>query len=216
MNPFARKAANRHQQNLFESTNGKSNADIAHKIEAMSPQQPERNTTHSEGKQADRPSATTNKTRVKRNVSYGNVKVREYERIIGDNPGVSSGAPIGIGWTYQSTEETDLDDHEHQRKDSSPAVPLTSDERKNMLKLWSYSSGDIEESQHKVSQIQSQRDESNASLVRYHRLKQRALDFGHSLKTTVQKLNPLRERSPQVAQATTFEVDVEKYKSPSE
>ena len=185
----------------------------------MRPQQHERNGTQPKEEQADRPSATTNKTRVKRNVSYGNVKVREYERIIGDNPGCSSGAPIGIGWNYHSAEETGLDDHQHQRNernDSSPAVPLTSDERKNMLKLWSYSSGDIEESQHKVSRIRSQRDESNESLVRCQRLKQRAIDFGHLLKTTIQKLNPLRERSPQVAQATTFEVDVEKYKSSSE
>ena len=174
----------------------------------MSPQQNERNKTQSERNTHRPATSANNKTRVKRNVSYGNVKVREYERIIGDNPGCSSGAPIGIGWNYRSTEEADLDDHE-----PSPAVPLTSEERKTMLKYWSYSSGDIEESQHKVSRIQSQRDESNASLMRYQRLKQRALDFGHSLKTTVQKLNPLRERSPQVAQATTFEVDVEKYKS---
>ena len=179
----------------------------------MGPQKNERDKTQSE-RNTHRPAAATdtNKTRVKRNVSFANVKVREYERIIGDNPGCSSGAPIGIGWNYHSTEETDLDDHE-----PSPAVPLTSQERKSVLKHWSYSSGEINESQHKVSRIQSQRDKSNASLMRHQRLKQRALDFGHSLKMTIQKLNPCRERSPQVAQATctTFEVDVEKYKSSS-
>ena len=174
----------------------------------MSPQQHERNMAQSE-----RPSAATNKTRVKRSVSYGSVKIREYERIISDNPGVSSGVPIGIGWKYRSTEETDLDDHQQQRKDSSPAVPLTSDERKNVLKYWSYSCGEINESTHQVSRIQSQRDKSNASLMRYWRFKQRAMDFGDSLKTTIQKLNPLRERNSKVAVATTFEVDVEKYKS---
>lgn len=180
----------------------------------MSPQKNEINKTQSE-RNTHRPAAATdtNKTRVKRNVSFANVKVREYERIIGDNPGCSSGAPIGIGWNYHSSEETELDDHESP----SPAVPLTSQERRIVLKHWSYSSGEINESQHKVSQIQSQRDKSNASLMRHQRLKQRALDFVHSLKMTIQKLNPCRERSPQVAQATctTFEVDVEKYKSSS-
>ena len=172
----------------------------------MSPQKNERN-------QSERAATDTNKTRVKRSVSYGSVKIREYERVVGDNPGCSSGVPIGIGWNYQVTEETDLDDVQHQQKDSSPAVPLTSEERETVLKRWNYSSGEINESQHEVSRIQSQRDKSNASLMRYQRFKQRALDLGDSLKTTIQRLNPLRARHPKVAAATTFEVDIAKYKS---
>ena len=172
----------------------------------MSPQKNERN-------QSERDATDTNKTRVKRSVSYGSVKIREYERVVGDNPGVSSGVPIGIGWNYHVVEETDLDDVQLQQKDSSPAVPLTSEERETVLKRWNYSSGEIDESRHEVSRIQSQRDKSNASLMRYHRFKQRALDLGDSFKTTIQRLNPLQARNPKVAAATTFEVDTAKYKS---
>lgn len=179
----------------------------------MSPQQHERNKALSE-RHANCPAATnTSNPRVKRSVSYGSVKIREYERVIGDNPGCSSGVPIGIGWNYQVTEETNIDDVQHQKKDYLPAVPLTSEERETVLKRWNYSRSEIDESQHEVSRIQSQRDKSNASLMRYQRFKQRALDLGDSFKTTIQRLNPLRARNPKVSAATTFEVDIAKYKS---
>ena len=36
------------------------------------------------------------------NVRFGDLEIRVYERILGDNPSCSSGPPIGIGWNFYS------------------------------------------------------------------------------------------------------------------
>ena len=37
---------------------------------------------------------------ITRNVSFSKVEFREYEQTLGDNPSVSSGVPVSLGWNY--------------------------------------------------------------------------------------------------------------------
>lgn len=48
-------------------------------------------------------------------VSFSCVQVRQYRRAINDNPSVSDGPPIGIGWDHDSESEYALEEWEDSR-----------------------------------------------------------------------------------------------------
>lgn len=60
-------------------------------------------------------------------VSFKNVEIREYPITIGDNPSVSTGPPITIGWEPQDEQVADIDEYEShrpiRRQSSEMAVP---------------------------------------------------------------------------------------------
>jgi hypothetical protein len=47
-----------------------------------------------------------------RHVSFGYVEIREYERIVGDNPSRTHGPPISIGWNYRQSAKFRVDNYE--------------------------------------------------------------------------------------------------------
>lgn len=56
---------------------------------------------------------STTKLGLQRTVSFTNVNIREYERILGDNPSVTGGPPLSIGWRHTLEPITmKLDDYE--------------------------------------------------------------------------------------------------------
>lgn len=73
----------------------------------------------------------------KTKVSFSNVEVRQYERILGDNPAVSCGPPISIGWNYleERTVRVPIDDYEyyHCGYHDDCEMILSREERAEML-----------------------------------------------------------------------------------
>ena len=95
-------------------------------------------------------------------VSFDAVLVREYERSVGDNPAVSSGVPIGLGWTYARTESMEIDVYETHVRKQGPRTRkdffLTPQQRFHMLlDEWGFSVRDICRAKDEASEVRYQR-----------------------------------------------------------
>lgn len=97
-----------------------------------------------------------------RRVSFSYVKLREYCRQVGDNPSVSSGCPIAIGWKFNKRGMIDIDSYEADHDiDPIPCRRLSSKDRERILT----EIGGISQTQIMQGQVQAyfdrqQRDET--------------------------------------------------------
>jgi hypothetical protein len=67
--------------------------------------------------------------------SFSNVDIREHERIAGDNPCVSSGVPLSLGWGYYQHDPIELDHYELNRGQPRDKIEMMvpAEVRKTML-----------------------------------------------------------------------------------
>ena len=96
---------------------------------------------------------------------FGTVSVREYERCIGDNPAVSSGPPIGLGWYYLRPQPVELDYYEAHVRKQGPRTRkdffLTPQKRFHiLLDEWGFSVQDICKAKDQASELRYQRQVS--------------------------------------------------------
>jgi hypothetical protein len=106
-----------------------------------------------------KPSSSNNT--LKRNVSFGSMKIREFNIAISDNPCCSYGPPIGLSWEYQEQEEVPLETYEATREGNrrqGHSLLLSFYERHFMLiKQGGYSKKEIKETMKEVERVKRDR-----------------------------------------------------------
>lgn len=96
-------------------------------------------------------------------VTFGVISIREYERTVGDNPSVTSGPPISIGWSYMPSFEAAVDEYETSRpcRRTKREFYLPSDLRKDLLlNEWGYSVEEVRRAKREATYIQYHREKS--------------------------------------------------------
>ena len=92
-------------------------------------------------------------------VSFSEVQVRQYERILSDNPACQSGPSLGIGWKYNRAGIIDVDSYESKRGIPRNHVELTMPRhvRENILKDWGYEQKDVADMVRNILKVKNQR-----------------------------------------------------------
>ncbi|CAB9496890.1 expressed unknown protein [Seminavis robusta] len=96
----------------------------------------------------------------KRNVSFTEISVREYDVELSDHPSCSFGPPIQLGWDYQEKETVPVEDYEvtrsPQRREVHELV-LSYNARRRRLKQSGYKKKEIKTMEKEVDRIKRER-----------------------------------------------------------
>ncbi|GAX26142.1 hypothetical protein FisN_18Hh258 [Fistulifera solaris] len=104
---------------------------------------------------------------LERKVSFKQVHVKEFDRIIGDNPSCSFGVPISIGWTVENESEIDMEEYESfrvQHRRSKLEMLLPKETREVLLMDWGCSTEDMSQAVKEKVKIKNQRNFTVAKL----------------------------------------------------
>lgn len=106
-------------------------------------------------------SSTVSTASSKKSVKFGNVIIREYNRIPGDHPDTRAGPPITISWEYAEQPAKSLDDYEQNRPTKRMNLRLSSITRKNILRnVFEVSEGEIEAAEREARKVQKLREKT--------------------------------------------------------
>ena len=109
-------------------------------------------------------------TKPTRKISFDCVEIREYNRILSDNPATTNGPPVGLGWNYspEDTLRIDLETYESYQSNarrSKRQLAIPSQVRQEMLLEEGYSRGEIARTVREIRKIREQRN------VSFHHIK---------------------------------------------
>jgi hypothetical protein len=147
----------------------------------MSPRERQSITNNNDGASVDEVPLT----RRKNSVEFGEIRIREYNRIVGDHPDATNGVPMAIGWDFIQQPPLPIDQYEKERPSKRRVLRLNSVTRKNMLiNVFQVPEEEINRAERQVFKIQKQREHTSKQGV----LKRRAEIVGESLKRRFQKM----------------------------
>lgn len=112
----------------------------------------------------------SSKFRKKRSVSFCEVQVRNYERILEVNPSVTSGPAVGIGWNYSADDdeivsiESFEETRETSRRGSTEEFALSRETREDILRSWGYTQREIAWSVRTIVRSKNQRKQTIQNL----------------------------------------------------
>lgn len=96
-------------------------------------------------------------------VSFGDITILEFPITLGENPSVSAGAPIQLGWKPQRVSTRDIELYEYLRRDERRhrrALHMSVPRRAQILLNAGHSIDEIADAVLKVQVIQKQRTDS--------------------------------------------------------
>ena len=92
----------------------------------------------------------------KRNVSFTEIRFREYEVSLSHHPSCSFGPPIELGWQYSESESLPVEDYEGKRsprRETHELLLSYNVRRRMLLKQGGYSKEDLREAEREVDRI---------------------------------------------------------------
>lgn len=96
-------------------------------------------------------------------VRFGEIHIREYNRVLGDHPDTRVGPPISLGWEYNILDAQTIDGYEKSRSPKKSYLRLNSITRKNMLKNeFGVPEEEIKNAEKEIQKIKQQREKSAA------------------------------------------------------
>eukprot|EP00529_Nitzschia_sp_RCC80_P035665 CAMPEP_0113482596 /NCGR_PEP_ID=MMETSP0014_2-20120614/23001_1 /TAXON_ID=2857 /ORGANISM="Nitzschia sp." /LENGTH=176 /DNA_ID=CAMNT_0000376119 /DNA_START=127 /DNA_END=657 /DNA_ORIENTATION=- /assembly_acc=CAM_ASM_000159 len=110
-------------------------------------------------------SSNNNNQKQKKHVDFESLTIREYPVILGDNPNVSSGAPLSLGWEYTEQPRRNIDMYEYTRKErrSRKHLAIPVEVRGQILLKMGYSIEELAMATMESDEIKRQRAESMRS-----------------------------------------------------
>jgi len=125
---------------------------------------------------------------IERRVSFDAVEIREYNRILTDNPATSNGPPIGLGWVYfpEDTITLDLDTYESYQCDlrrSRRELTIPSVVREEILLSEGYTRSEIAKVVRETRKIRERRNISFHH-QKYDKIDERVEELKRAIKST--------------------------------
>lgn len=131
-----------------------------------------------------------NTPRIKRNVSFSNISMRNYPLTLGDNPSVSYGPPTTLDWEFEEAGELSLEDYENNRapRRRPREMVLNYYQRKAILEQNGCSEEEIKRGKRQAERAKRQRN-TTKSMIQFMKVEDAVQSVGRKAKRAVQKSN---------------------------